>query len=145
MKRVGPVLVILLCLGLSIGCKSPDSATVLSTWAGTFTDGANGPSGTISNWQFKSDNTTAGSWATTGTHAFSLSMNDSSYTLDSAGNLTGTATGSAKDTASGTTSNYSVTFPGTLGATTGNGTYTITFLDLSWPGPFSGTWNVTKQ
>ena len=141
MKRASLDLVIFLCLGSLLGCQNPASVTVLSTWAGTFSGGANG---TVNNWQFKSDNTMAGSWVTTGAHAFSLSMAGSSYTLDSSGNLTGTATGSATE-AGGTTSNYTVTFPGTLGATTGSGSYSTTFSNSLWGGPYVGSWTVTKQ
>jgi hypothetical protein len=138
------MLVIILCLGLLSGCQnsSTSSATVLSTWTGTFApDLTEGPQGNIINWEFRSDNTMAGNWVCSNYDAMSLSMADSSYTLDSEGNITGTALGTATNGAS--TSNYTLTVRGTLEGGIGAGSWSTTFS--SWGGPYTGSWTVTKE
>jgi hypothetical protein len=135
-----------LCFGIVLflmilsftGCQS--GADVLSTWTGTYAGGAYG---TIPSWKIYDDNTTVGVW-TDHTGAFSIDVSGS-YTLNGTA-FTFAASGTATNPgATPTTSTYTVSGSGTLESATGSGSYSIAFAELSWGGPYSGTWSLTTK
>ncbi len=115
--------------------------TVLSTWAGTYSSNMGGGGGTITNWKLYSDNTATGTWVDT-SNALSLSCSGI-YTL-SGGTFGFTMSGTAaKSGMTPPTSYFNISGSGTLGTTSGTGSFGITLND--WQTGDSGTWSISKQ